>query len=85
MEFGAQDPKTRESVFAYYIKDLEIVKLKWLAEGVSVCTTEILVIIWALEWVEEVREEGSHMLVSPVQKSVGTYQGVQKKLPGAIA
>ena len=52
---GAQDPKTRKSGFAFFIPDFQIVKLKRLAEGVSVYTTELTAIIWALQWVEEVR------------------------------
>ena len=52
---GAQDPKTGKSGFAFVIPHLEIVKSRRLSEGVSVYTTELMAIIWALQWVEEVK------------------------------
>lgn len=52
---GSQDPQTGKSGFAFYIPQYEYVKLKRLSEGVSVYTTELLAIIWALKWIEEVQ------------------------------
>ena len=39
----------------FCIPDLDIIKYKRLSEGVSVYTTELLAIIWAMQRVEEIR------------------------------
>ena len=55
---GAQDPRTGKSGFAFCIPDLDVSRHKRLSEGVSVYTTELLAITWAMQWVEEVRPSG---------------------------
>ena len=52
---GAKDPKSGKAGFGYIVPSLGISECKRLSEGVSVFTTELLAIIWALKWVEEVK------------------------------
>ena len=52
---GAQGPRTGKSGFAFCIAELDVIKYKRLSEAVSVYTTELLAIIWAMQWAEEVR------------------------------
>lgn len=54
---GSMDPASRRASFAMYIPRLRLTQGRRLSEGVSVFTSEVLAIIWALEWVEEVRPQ----------------------------
>jgi len=72
---GSLDPQTEKSGFAFYIPQYEYVKLKRLSEGVSVYTTELLAIIWALKWVDEVQPRRAVICSdsASVLKTLGGY------------
>ena len=52
---GARDPESGKAGFAFVIPKLGVSVSKRLSVGVSVFTTELMAIMWALKWVEEVK------------------------------
>ena len=54
---GSMDPNSKRVGFAVHIPSLQITQSRRLPNGVSVFTSEMVALIWAVNWVEEVRPQ----------------------------
>ena len=67
---------------------MDVVKYRRLSEGVSVYTTELLAIIWAMQWVEEVRpgpvvicSDSASVLMTLREGGLGARSDLMAELP----